>query len=49
MIAEIYRSLGDFDNCMKIIDGLDAEKYDFLKVPFSRECKAKNTKVFQLI
>ncbi len=49
MIAEIYRSLGDFVNCMKIIDGLDAEKYDFLKVPFSRECKAKNTKVFQLI
>ncbi len=47
--AEIYRSLGDFDNCMNIINSLDPKEFDFIKVPYTRECNAKNTNVFLLI
>lgn len=40
--AEIYRSLGDFDKCINIIESIDKEQYGWLITKFVNECRTKN-------
>jgi hypothetical protein len=48
MIAEINRNLGDFENCINIIQGIDDAELDWLKEKFLTECKRKNKWVIKL-
>ncbi len=48
MMAEIYRSKGDFKQCMSIIDSIHDPQYHGLKAAFAGECAAQNCKLFQL-
>ncbi|MDR2683829.1 MAG: hypothetical protein LBB53_00410 [Prevotellaceae bacterium] len=47
MIAELYRNLGQFENCMEIIDSLSND-FDWLKSQFKEECRKQNQLVFCL-
>lgn len=48
MIAEINRNLGKFENCIRIINEIENDKYNWLKEKFIKECKRKNKKVIEL-
>jgi hypothetical protein len=45
--AELNRNLGNFDECMKLINKLNSD-WDSLKKQFARECEAKNIFSFEL-
>ncbi|MDR0830982.1 MAG: hypothetical protein LBN95_12875 [Prevotellaceae bacterium] len=47
MIAELYRNLGQFDNCLEIINGLP-DDFNWLKDKFREECSKQNKLVFRL-
>ena len=47
-IAELNRNLGNFDECMKLINKLNGD-WDWLKKEFERECEAKNIFTFELL
>jgi hypothetical protein len=47
MIAELYRNLGQFEQCMALIDTLPAD-FDWLKDKFTEQCDRKNCLVFRL-
>lgn len=48
MAAEIHRNLGDFENCINIIQSVDNEDLNWLKEKFINECKQKNKWVIEL-
>lgn len=48
MIAEISRNLGDFENCISIIQSIEIDELNWLKEKFISECKLKNKWVFEL-
>jgi len=48
MIAEINRNLGDFDNCIGVIQSIDNDELNWLKEKFLHECKRKNKWVIEL-
>lgn len=48
MIAEIHRNLGDFENCINIIQSVDNDDLNWLKEKFINECKRKNKWVIEL-
>lgn len=48
LIAEINRNLGDFDNCISIIQSIDKDDLNWLKKRFIKECKRKNKWVVEL-
>ncbi len=48
MKAEIRRSLGEFDKCIKIMQSIDNQELDWLKEKFINECKQKNQLVIEL-
>ncbi|MCF8332225.1 MAG: hypothetical protein K9H84_07220, partial [Bacteroidales bacterium] len=48
MIAEINRNLGEFENCISIIESIDHEELLWLKDKFIHECKRKNKLVIAL-
>lgn len=48
IMAELYRNYGDFENCLKMIRSIESEENKWLIKEFERECKNKNTKVFEL-
>jgi hypothetical protein len=48
MVAEIHRNLGDFENCITIIQSVDNENLNWLKEKFINECKRKNKWVLEL-
>lgn len=48
MIAEIYRNLGEFENCIKVIESIDKEEFIWLKEKFVNESNRKNRWVVQL-
>jgi hypothetical protein len=48
MIAELHRTLGDFQACIDIIKDIDEEDLKGLKEKFIMECKRKNRRVFEL-
>ena len=47
MKAEIYRNLGDFENCIRIIQSIDNQGMNWLKVQFVKECERKNRWVIE--
>jgi hypothetical protein len=47
-IAELQRNLGNFDECMNLINKLNGD-WDWLKKQFERECEAKNIFTFELL
>ena len=47
-IAELNRNLGNFDECVNLINKLDA-KWDWFKKQFECECEAKNIFTFELL
>gem|GEM_PF-2315715 len=47
-IAELNRNIGNFDECMNLIDMLD-KNWNWLKEQFRRECKKKNIFTFKLM
>jgi uncharacterized C2H2 Zn-finger protein len=46
--AELYRSLGEFDQCMNVLSQV-SEKFNWLKSQYEKECERKNSLVFKLI
>jgi hypothetical protein len=48
MVAEINRNLGDFENCIHIIQSIDDEDLDWVKERLIKECKLKNKRVVEL-
>jgi len=46
--AELNRNLGNFDECMNLINKLNSD-WDWLKKQFERECEAKNIFTFELL
>jgi len=48
MMAEINRNLGNFENCMNIVESIDNDELNWLKEFFFTECKRKNTLVVAL-
>ena len=48
MLAEINRNLGDFENCMNIIQVVDGDELDWQKEKFLTECNRKNKWVIKL-
>lgn len=46
-IAELNRSLGQFAECMSIINSIDIPEINWLKERVEKECNEKNQKVFQ--
>lgn len=48
MIAEISRNLGDFENCISIIQSIDNDNLSWLKEKFINECKRKSKWVIEL-
>lgn len=48
MVAELYRQLGDFDECLKIINSLD-EQYDWIVNKLKIECENGNKQLVKLI
>ncbi len=48
MIAEINRNLGDFEACINIIQTIDNDELNWLKVKFIDECNEKNRWVIEL-
>ncbi len=48
MVAEISRNLGDFENCIKIMEGVDSEDLNWFKEKLLYECKRKNKMVVVL-
>lgn len=48
MIAEINRNLGDFENCVRIIQSIDDNGLNWLKKQFINECRRKNKLVIEL-
>ncbi len=49
LLAELYRNLGDFENCEKIMHSIKGYELLWIKDNFLRECKRRNTKVFRLV
>jgi hypothetical protein len=47
MIAELLRNLGQFEQCLELIDSLP-DDFDWIKSKFKTECANKNQKVFAL-
>lgn len=48
MTAEIYRNLGEFNNCISIIESIDNEQFGWLISKFVNECRANNRWVILL-
>ena len=48
MTAEIHRNLGNFEDCINIIQSIDNDNIDWLKEKFIDECKRKNKWVIEL-
>ncbi len=48
MIAEINRNLGDFKNCMSLIQSIENDELNWLKEKILNECKRKNKWVIEL-
>ncbi len=48
MIAEIYRNLGDFENCISVIQTIDNDDLNWLKEKFLNECNRKHKWVIEL-
>lgn len=48
MLAEVHRNLGDFENCIKLINGIDDNDLDWIKELFLKECAKMNRWVFEL-
>ena len=48
MIAEMSRNLGDFENCISIIQSIENDDLIWLKEKFINECKRKNKWVIVL-
>jgi hypothetical protein len=48
MIAEINRNLGDFENCVSIVQSIVDNDLNWLKEKFLNECKRKNKWVIEL-
>jgi hypothetical protein len=48
MIAEINRNLGDFENCINVIQSIDNDGLSWLKEKFMNECRRKNKWVIEL-
>ena len=47
MIAELYRNLGQFEQCLEIINNLPSN-FEWLKDKFNENCDKKNKLVFRL-
>ena len=48
LAAELNRNLGNFENCLDILNTIKDPELDWIKNAFSEECKKKNTEVFEL-
>jgi hypothetical protein len=48
MIAEINRNLGDFENCISLIQTIENGELNWLKEKFINECNRKNKWVIEL-
>ncbi|MEW5844956.1 MAG: hypothetical protein AB1777_01685 [Bacteroidota bacterium] len=48
IVAEIYRNLGDFENCIKIIQSIDNDDFNWIKDKLINECNRKNKHVIVL-
>lgn len=48
MAAEIHRNLGEFENCVNIIESIDDDELNWLKERFLAECERKNRWVIVL-
>lgn len=47
--AELNRNLGNFEECLSIIDRIDNPDLDKIKAATKKECENKNTTVFQIL
>ena len=48
LTAEIYRNLGEFDMCLKLIDTIDDKDYDWIVNRLKFECENRNKLVIML-
>jgi len=48
MMAEVDRNLGDFENCITLINGITNNDLDWIKELFLQECTKMNRWVFEL-
>jgi hypothetical protein len=48
MSAEIYRNLGNFIESNTILDTINDEEYNWIKVQLKQECERKNKDVIEL-
>lgn len=48
MLAEISRNLGDFENCLNIIQDIEDDELNWLKEIYTTECAKKNRWVIKL-
>lgn len=46
--AELNRNLGNYEKCMEVMEGIQDNNYDWLKVKFREECDRKNDKVVEI-
>lgn len=47
-LAELYRNLGLFEACLKLLDSLEDQRWNRLKAQFSKACEKEVTEVFEL-
>ena len=47
-VAEINRNLGNFDTCMKLVEGIDNDRLNRVKEALVKECQQKNRWVIKL-
>ena len=48
MTAELHRNLGDFDNCINLINSIDKDDLNWIKEKIINECTRKNKWVIEL-
>lgn len=47
-LAELYRNLGLFDQCISILDSIDSEDANWIKIIYKTQCANKNSEVFKI-
>ena len=47
-IAELYRNIGNFEECIRIIDSISSADLGWVNEAIKKECQNRNTQVFQL-
>ena len=48
ILADLYRNIGNFNQCLKLINSINNPEDEWIKPQYQKECGKKNTNVFKL-